>query len=176
EYRQDGAKAAPEWREFSSGRPGAVRNEPSACQALNLPSSSPKNARIIRPSPFGQPAQSGGALFYIKYGGDRGIWKVEPGMDPVKIVCGNYSDLIITPDGKWLVATKWIAEKGKTAQQLIRRNLQSSEEFVVSLPQNDLNPWLQYAAAHGKVLVGFYANGGSGYLLDPESGSTQPVK
>jgi hypothetical protein len=176
EYRQDGAKAAPEWREFSSGRPGAVRNEPSACRALNTPSSAPKNAMIIRPSPFGQPAQSDGAMFYRKYDRDLGIWKVEPGSDPVKIASGNYNDLIITPDGKWLVANKWVTEEGKTAQQLISRNLQSSEEFVASLPQNAFSPWLQYVAARGKVLVGFYGNGGSGYLLDPETGTTQPVK
>src|SRR5262245_52652210 len=176
EYRQDGAKAAPEWREFSSGRPGAVRNEPSACHALNLPSSAPKDSRIIRPSPFGEPAQSGGTLFYSKYDGDLGIWKVEPGRNPVKIVSGRYNDLIITPDGKWLVATKWVTEGSKTAQQLIRRNLQSSEEFVVSLPQNTFSPWLRYVPAHGKVLVGFYGNGGSDYLLDPETGTTQPVK
>jgi HEAT repeat protein len=176
EYRQDSAKAAPEWREFSSGKPGDVRDEPSACRVLNTPSSAPKNATIIRPSLFGQTAQSGGALFYSKYDGDLGIWKVEPEKDPVKIVRGNYNELIITPDGKWLVANKWVTEEGKTAQQLIRRNLQSSEEFVVSLPQNASSPWLRYVAAHDKVLVGFYGNGGSGYLLDPEPGTTQPVK
>jgi HEAT repeats len=176
EYGRDGAKDMPEWREFSSGKPGNVRNEPSACRELDMPSSAPKNAIIIRPSLFGQPAQSGGALFYSKYDGDPGIWKVEPGMDPVKIVSGNYNELIITPDGKWLVANKWVTEGGKTAQQLIRRNLQSSEEFVVSLPQNSFSPWLRYVPAHGNVLVGFYAIGGSGYMLDPETGTTQPVK
>jgi len=176
EYRRDGAKEMPEWREFSSGKPGNVRDEPSACRELDMPSSAPKNATIIRPSLFGQPAQSGGALFYSKYDRDLGIWKVEPGRDPVKIVSGNYNELIITPDGKWFVANKWVIEGGKTAQQLIRRNLQSSEEFVVSLPQNSSSPWLRYVAAHGKVLVGFYWNAGSGYLLDPEPGTTQPVK
>ena len=176
EYRQDGAKAAPEWREFSSGRPGAVRNEPPACRALNMPSSAPMNARIIRPSLFIHPAQSGGALFYSNYDGDPGVWKVEPGRDPVKIVSGYYSDQIITPDGKWFVATKLVTEDGNTVPQLTRRNLESGEQFVVSLPQKAFSQWLQYAAAHGKVLVGFYANGVSGYLLDPETGTTQPVK
>ena len=74
------------------------------------------------------------------------------------------------------MANKWVTEGGKTAQQLIRRNLQSSEEFVVSLPQNAPSPWLRYVAAHGKVLVGFFGNGGSDYLLDPETGTLQPVK
>src|SRR5262249_37572702 len=106
EYRQGGAKAAPEWREFSSGMPGGVKDEPRACRTLNMSSTAPKDAAVIRHNPFGQPAQSDGALFYAKYGEDRGIWKTEPGMDPVKIVSGNYNGPVITPDGKWLVAIK----------------------------------------------------------------------
>src|SRR5262245_28401188 len=189
EYRQGGAKATPEWREFSSGKPGELRDEPSACRKWDTPSSAPKYATVIRPGPFGQPAQSDGTLFYERGGEDGGIWKAEPGMEPVKIVSGNYSDPVITPDGKWLVAIKWVAEEGKTALQLIRRNLQlirrnlqSGEEYMVTSAQNALNPWLAYIAAHDKVLVlnfGFPRKAGSSnerYLLDPETETAQPVK
>jgi hypothetical protein len=56
EYRRGGAKAVPEWREFSSGKPGEVKDEPSAYHILKTPSSAPKTATAIRPGPFGQPA------------------------------------------------------------------------------------------------------------------------
>ncbi|HKE04449.1 MAG TPA: HEAT repeat domain-containing protein [Blastocatellia bacterium] len=182
EYRQGGATATPEWREFSSGKPGEVKDEPSACRALNTSSTAPKDAAVIRHNPFGQPAQSDGALFYAKYGEDRGIWKTEPGMDPVKIVSGNYNGPVITPDGKWLVAIKSFNDAGKSVQQLIRHNLQNGEEFAVALPQDTFITWLVYIAAHGKVLllnIGSYGKVGSGdqsYLLDPETGTVQPVK
>ncbi len=176
EYRQGAVNDAPEWREFSLGKHGEVRDEPSAFRKLSAPSPAPKNATAISHNPFGQPAQSDGSTFYAKGGEDIGIWKVAPGMDPVKIVSGIYNMPVITPDGKWFVALKWITEGGKTAQQVIRRNLQSGEEFVVSLPQNALSLWLQYVAANGRVLVGLYGNGGSGYLLDHETGTVQPVK
>ncbi|HKE04242.1 MAG TPA: hypothetical protein VKE91_09290, partial [Blastocatellia bacterium] len=176
EYRQGAVKSPPEWREFSSGKPGELRDEPSACRKWDTPSSAPKYATVIRPGPFSQPAQSDGALFYDRGGEDGGIWKGEPGMEPVKIVSGNYSGPVITPDGRWLVAIKWVTEEGKTTQLLIRHNLKNGEEFVVSLPQNIFSPWLQYVAARGMVLVGFYGESGSGYLLDPETGMVQSVK
>jgi len=182
DYRQGGAKAAPEWREFSSGMPGGVKDEPPACRTLNMSSSAPKNATVIRHNPFGLPAQSDGALFYAKYGDRRSIWKIEPGMEPVEIVSGIYNDPVITPDGKWLVAIKWVDDAGKAVRQLIRRNLKNGEEFVVPLPQDKFSNQLVYVAAHRKVLLlnlGFYGKVGSdsqSYLLDPETGTVQPVK
>jgi len=177
-YKQGGAKAAPEWREFSSGNPGEVRDEPSACRKLNLPSSALKNARGISQNPFSRPAQSDGTLFYVTSGEDEGIWRAKPGIEPAKIVSGDYSYPVITPDGKWLMATKYVSED----QRLIRRNLQSGEEFVISLPQDAYDTYLfmlVYAAAHGKFLEIAHWNGGpgnKGYLLDPETGTVQSVK
>src|SRR5262245_59355274 len=98
-----------------------------------------KNATAIRPNPFGQPAQSDGLMFYAAGVEDGGIWKAEPGMEPVKIASGNYIQPVITPDGRWLVAMKWVTEKGNIAYQLIRRNLRSAEEFVVTSPNNAFN-------------------------------------
>ncbi len=178
EYRQGAANSAPEWRDFSSGKPGAVRDEPSACRTLNMPSSAPKYATVIR---VGRPAQSDGSLFYATHGADGGIWKVEPGMGPVKIISGDYDQSVITPDGKWLVAIKRANDGRENVQQLIRRNLQSGDELVVALGQPAFNYRLQYVAAHGEVLVlaigagGKIVSGDEGYLLDPVTGTIQPV-
>jgi hypothetical protein len=181
EFRQGAASSAPEWREFSSGKPGDVKGEPSACRILNTPSSALKNASAIRPNPFGQPEQSDGLMFYESGGEEAGIWKAESWMEPVKIVSGNYNYPVITPEGKWLVAIKSVINEGETTYQLIRRNLQSGEEFMVT-SQNAFGGRLVYLAAHGKVLVlnfGFNGRDGSGnesYLLDPGTGKVQPAK
>jgi hypothetical protein len=179
EYRRGGAMPAPEWREFSSGKPGEIRDEPSACRNLKEPSSAPKNSRLISPNPFGRPTQSDEEMFYVKNVEDAGIWKVREGLEPVKIVSGDYNESVVTPDGKWLVAFKQVTEEGKTGLRLIRRNLQSGEEFVISLPQYSSPHLLTYVAAHGKVVAAFskYSmDRGSGYLIDQETGAVQPVK
>jgi HEAT repeat protein len=182
EYMDGVVKGEPEWREFSSGKPGDARGEPSACRALNPPSSAPKGAMVINQNPFGQPAQSDGALFYFIGGEKLGIWKADTGMEPVKIVSGNYNNPVITPDGKWLVAVKFVFEEGKASYQLIRRNLRTGEEFAVRSGQNTYLNWLAYIAAHEKVLMfstGLYRKTGAeneSYLLDPETGTVQPVK
>src|SRR5262245_23527243 len=178
EYRQGAVNGSPEWLDFSSGKPGDVRDEPSACRISNLPSSAPKDATVIQ---VGPPARSDGALFYATHDADGGIWKVAPGMEPVKIVSGDYNKPVVTPDGKWLVAIKRVDDGRENFQQLIRRNLQNGEELVVALGQPSFDYRLEYVAAHGEVLVlGDGAgresgSGGEGYLLDPETGTIQPV-
>jgi hypothetical protein len=178
EYGQGAVNGEPEWREFSSDKPGDVRDEPSACRTSNLPSSAPKDATVIR---VGRPAQSAGSLFYATHGADGGIWKVAPGMEPVKIVSGDYNSPVITPDGKWLVAIKPANDGRDNVKQLIRRSLQSGDELVVALAQPAFDYWLEYVAAHNEVLVLSGAHGGKigpgdeGYLLDPVTGTIQPV-
>jgi hypothetical protein len=178
EYRQGAVDGAPEWRDFSSGKPGDVRDEPSGCRTSNLPASAPKDATVIR---VGQQARSDGTLFYATHDADGGIWKVAPGMEPVKIASGDYNKSVITPDGKWLVAIKRVDDGRENFQQLIRRNLQNGEELVVALAQPSFDYRLEYVAAHDEVLVlGVGAgveigSGGEGFLLDPETGTIQPV-
>jgi HEAT repeats len=183
EYRPGAVNGEPEWREFSSDRPGDLRDEPSACRTSNLPSSAPKDATVIQ---VGRPAQSNESLFYATYGADGGIWKVAPGMEPVKIASGDYNSPVITPDGKWLVAIKTVDDgrdnvRQDNVKQLIRRSLRSGEELVVALAQPAFDYKLEYVAAHDEVLVlsvdhsGKIGPGDEGYLLDPVTGTIQPV-
>jgi hypothetical protein len=178
EYRPGAVNGEPEWREFSSDKPGDVRDEPSACRTSNLPSSAPKDATVIQ---VGRPARSNGSLFYATHGADGGIWKVAPGMEPVKIVSGDYNSPVITPDGKWLVAIKPVNDGRDNVKQLIRRSLRSGDELVVALAQPAFDYWLEYVAAHDEVLVlsvdhsGKIGPGDEGYLLDPVTGTIQPV-
>jgi hypothetical protein len=68
------------------------------------------------------------------------------------------------------------------AEQLVRHNLQTGEEFQVNLPDSALRPPFMYLAAHGKVLLGHSGHHNSHYLgpvnhlLDAETGAIQQAK
>ena len=105
--------------------------------------------------------------------------KADSGTEQVKIASGLYYNPVVTPDSKWLVGVKLVNEAGKNFWQLTRRNLRSGEEFVVADPQNTSSYMLFYVPAHGKVLAlnfGVYGKVAQSYLLDPETGTVQPVK
>ena len=182
EYKRGSAEAMPEWREFSSGEPGKVTDDPSACPILSAIPMLMKIKWDGHPGPFSQPTRVGRAWFYSSYGEDAGLWKFEPGAEPAKIISGHYFDPVVTPDGKWLVAIKTTRTAGEDSMRLVRHNLQTGEELPVNMANGSCPPPLRYVAAHGKALLGFgwlYDEPGPGenhYLLDPETGTVQQVK
>jgi hypothetical protein len=178
EYKQDLSEAMPEWREFTSGKLGKTADAPATCRLSSSISSS------IKARPDNQfrwihwPTRSGDAWVFGSYRGDSGIWKFEPGAEPAKIISGSYSNPVVTPDGKWMVAIKTENEP----PQLVRHNLQTGQEFPVTLPNDANRAPVAYVAAHAKVFLGYYAGNGQPnpsavhYLLDPETGTVQEVK
>jgi len=178
EYKRSFAEAMPEWREFSSGKPGKVTDDPSACRVLSAIPMWMKIKRINHSGLYSQPTRVGGAWVYSSSGEDAGIWKFEPGAEPVKIISGSYDYPVATPDGKWLVSIKMLNEGGKYSSQLVRHNLQTGEEFPVTMPNGDYRPPVTYVMAHTKVLLGNAGHhpGAINYLLDPETGTVQQVK
>jgi len=178
EYKRGVAEAMPEWREFSSGEPGKVTDDPSVCPIL----SAIPMLMNIKWNASSQPTRVGGAWVYSASGKDAGIWKFEPGAEPVKIISGSYNYPVATPDGKWLVAIKMLNEGGEHKLQLIRHNLQTGREFPVTMPNGEYRPPVRYIAAHGKALLATAGLHGEShmaeinYLLDPETGTIQQVK
>jgi hypothetical protein len=151
-----------EWREFSSGRAGGVTDEPRSCRYLTPDSTT---------------------RFIATLGNNPGILKVEQGKEPVRIVSGVFNNLmLVTPDGKWLVAVKMLDEAGNRAPQLIRHDLQTGQDFPVIMPRDGFRYPATYVRAHGKVLLGRPQEGvevrfdGHYALLDPETGKVQLVK
>src|SRR5262249_18552996 len=149
-YKRSPSGAAPEWREFSSGRPGRVTDDPPACRTASSISTVIKNGRNDRYSAHGPLTQSGDTWGYSSF---DGVWKYEPGAEPAKILSGFYQHPLITPDGKWLVAIKRTMEEERVSLQLVRHNLQTGEEFPISVPYGDYRPPCVFVAAHGKVLL-----------------------
>jgi HEAT repeat protein len=180
-YKPNSAAAAPEWREFSSGGPGGVTDDPPACRTASSISMVIKNEWNDRHSPHGQMTQSGDAWVYSSLGTDAGVWKYAPGTEPAKVLSGFYQHPLITPDGKWLVALKRIMDEERMSWQLVRHNLKTGEEFPIIAPYSDYRPPCAFVAAHGKVLLCQRRSfdhdvGAFNYLLDPETGIVQPVR
>ena len=182
EYKRGFAEAMPEWREFSSGEPGKVTDDPSACPILSAVPMLMKINWDGHSFPFSQPTRVGRAWFYSLSDEDAGLWKFEPGAEPAKIISGPYSYPVVTPDGKWLVAIKTTRAPGEYSPQLVRHNLQTGEEFPVTMANVSYPPPVKYVAAHGKALLGFGGlhgepdPGENHYLLDPETGTLRQVK
>jgi len=179
-----------EWRAFAAGQLGQLIEEPRACQFQNLAINAQDWLREIR-------NRSGVILdWHNKVGetwfapavieGEAGVWKFEENKAPAKIADGTYVNLVVTPDGKWIVAKKVLQSTDKYEVQMTRIRLQAGQpgrEFPLNVAQlANLAP-IAFIPAHNKVLVGqaFYRPGsdaaGAGYhLLDPETGALQPVK
>ena len=181
-YKRSQADAMPEWREFSSGKPGKMTDDPPACRVLSV---TPSLVKImwknhLREMPL--PTRFGDAWVYALDGEDAGVWKFEHGTEPAKIVSGSYTNSFLTPDGKWLVAIKPVKERGEYSAQLVRHNLQTGKEFPIKIGNGGFYPPVTYVAAHSKVLLcrgGALGQAGPGainYLLDPETGTVQQAR
>jgi hypothetical protein len=188
EYKRGFPNAMCEWHEVSSEKLGKVTDEPAACPRLGLiPSYLKIRSNYLyhgdgNSSEIGSPTRSGSAWVYASSGIDAGVWKVEHGPEPEKIISGSYAYPVVTPDSKWLVAIKTLSEGEKHSSQLVRHNLQTGEEFQVDIANDGDRPPFMYIAARGKVLLG-YQNihgqsrlGAINHLLDPETGTLQQVK
>src|SRR5262249_26530489 len=140
QYKRGLAEATPEWREFTSGKPGKVIDDPAACRVLSMIPSFMKMRWNDRYRSISLPMRSGGAWVYASYGEDSGVWKFEPGTEPAKIISGSYILPVITPDGKWLVAIKRVWEGDINSPQLVRHNLQTGKEFPVNMGKDVFHP------------------------------------
>ncbi|HKQ78328.1 MAG TPA: HEAT repeat domain-containing protein [Blastocatellia bacterium] len=182
EYKPGFGEAMPEWREFSSGKPGEVTGDPRDCRALSMISLLMKNRWKAHFLENSLPTRSGDAWVFNSFGDDAGVWKYEPGSEPAKIVSGAYFNPVVTPDFKWLVAIKLGNEGEERSAQLVRHNLQTGKEFPVNIENGVFRPPAAYVVAHGKVLLGIRGPhgqalaGARSYLLDPETGTIQAVK
>lgn len=179
EYNRGLAEAIPEWREFSSGKPGNVTDDPSACRVLSL---IPSFMKIRHLRGINRLARSGDAWVYVSHGEDAGVWKFEPGAEPAKILSGSYDFPVVPPNGKWLVVVKEWNEGREPRWSLVRHNLQTGKEVHVNMPNDGYGHPVTYVATHGKVLlgkIGFDGEpsvGAMNYLLDVETGMVQQVQ
>ncbi len=120
-------------------------------------------------------------------GSEEGIFKIIRGR-AVKIQDGYYSQTVATPDGRWLVGSKY----GENGEVLSRINLLTNKETVIKTPaQSAAFTPVVYVPSLGKMLVfnGYYGGEvteepsadisdrtGGFFLLDVETGVLAPAK
>lgn len=180
-----------EWRTLGDRQLGAAAEEPRSCRFYNLMLNAPDWLTETRQR-YGVMmdwrARLGDAwLAPAVIEGEPGIWKFEENKSPVKIAEGTYVNVIVTPDGKWIVTKKILQSADKYEMQITRIKLQAGasvgRELPVSGAELSAHYPITFIPAHNKILLGqgHYQygrefNGGVYYLLDAETGALQQVK
>lgn len=173
------------WHSFSNNRLGNIVNKPSAY------SSDDKDV-FVDWEDFKWHLNE--RMRYAKAGdyiiaADGGLWKARRNQKPVNITNddeGSYATPIVTPDGKWAIASKTDDDWG-SPNYMVRVNLQTGRAFRVDVPVAD-NFWaVMFIQAHKKVLL-YRAKDDSDYddnvgpdepeyyLMDAATGKTEIVK
>jgi hypothetical protein len=180
-FKGEREPALPEWRIFTKDGIGALAPDTPACRSASV-TFNPTTRAVFQTIGFSIhiniSKDDSESVYAVPQGKDQGVWKAEPGRDPVKLLDDAYQSVLALPDGKWLIGRKVIIEGGKGVARLVRHNLRTNEAFpIVFSREGDHRP-LNFSEAHGKVLI---VDGDSmspqanGYLLDIETGATQAV-
>ena len=164
------------WNDFSNGTLGSAVAQPEQVEYLPLQD----NLAVSRSD--GSWKARAGSIEIRSDGKD--LYKVVAGR-LVKIAAGFFSLPVMTPNGRWVVVTKYGPEYGP---QLVRINLLTNKQFVVTSEEMPAYRAVSYVPSVNRVLVGAFENrgedyegdnsdataveDGSGYsFLDPETGS-----
>jgi hypothetical protein len=178
------------WRKFENGRLGDQVSQPLEIAYLseNMQSVSWGNKYVYTPAPktYRRRAENFEIRTESYYAGD--LIKVFDSGASAVIKEGKYSAPVVTPDGKWVIASKG-NEDSPQVTSIVRINLQTGKEFDVKIPTADALYPVAFADAHNKVLlcrarIDYYdrdKNNSSPktpefYLLDPNTGAFQLVK
>ena len=111
----------------------------------------------------------------------EGLYKISGGQI-TKIREGYFSNPAITPDGRWLIVSKYGEE-----ESLVRINLATNKEFIIKTGDYPMFGAVAFIPSVNKILYrvstyGDYRNdggsnsGGKFYLLDAETGAVMEVK
>jgi hypothetical protein len=161
------------WNIFSGGALLEPTSQPVEIEYIPL-----RDQLSVPPSSERWKARSGAVEIRAN---DTGLYKVIAGR-LTKIKDGYYHAPVLTPNGRWVVVTRFDEEKGSV---LVRINLATNKEFVV---QSDVLPVfraISFIPAINRVLVGSFdrsyddaegeSDGGNCLLLDPETGTLLPA-
>ncbi|HUR98678.1 MAG TPA: hypothetical protein VMZ26_11490, partial [Pyrinomonadaceae bacterium] len=167
------------WNSFAGGSIGAPTTQPT--QAEFVPA---RDGLDAAPSAERWKTRAGAVEIRAD---EKGLYKVVAGR-LTKIKNGYYVDPVITPNGRWVVATRYDTEQGA---QLVRVSLLTNKHFVVQSEELPAYRAMAFIPSIGRMLVGPFEDeggeydvdgpetpdDGSGYsLLDPETGSLIPAR
>jgi hypothetical protein len=138
------------WRGIENGALGVIMPQPLEMPYLYDETQVPEINGFDN-EPRGWQLRAGGFEIRVSHN-QSGLYKVARGQAPVLFKEGNYDLPIVTPDGKWVVASK-VEDNWQEPKNLVRINLQTGKEFPVNLPPADAFNPLVFLPAHNKVLV-----------------------
>ena len=112
---------------------------------------------------------------------EEGLYKVTGGK-PVRIVAGGYTNIVVTPNGRWAIAAKY----SDSGPGLYRINLATNREYKVEQKEYFLLRPIAFVHSVNRILIGSGYGGhhyeedgenssGSYMWLDPETGAMQPA-
>ena len=162
------------WFNLADGKLGSVASQPPGVEFIPL-----KDSLGVNPSSSQWKARAGTTEVRVD---GKGLYKVVAGKI-TKIKTGTYGDPALTPNGRWLVATKYTDGEGV---QLVRINMLTNREFVVPTLDRPLFRAVAFIPSINRMLVGPSEHYYGGHydeedgesaprtvysLLDPETGS-----
>jgi HEAT repeat protein len=169
------------WFNLGGDRLGAAVPQPAQTEYIPL-----KDA-FVPASSFGQWKAKVGTVEIRA--DETGLFKITGGR-VAKIKTGNYSDPVVTANGRWLVVTKYDDEAGP---MLMRINLLTNREIKVESGEFPVSKALCYVASRNLVMVtsydegeghdeyeesyneAAYDNGLGYYMLNPDTGMVYPA-
>jgi hypothetical protein len=80
---------------------------------------------------------------------DDGLYKIVAGR-LIKLLSGNYSSPVVSPDGRWAVVTKWEEDKG---DRVMRVNLATRKEYPIEIEEYGDWQAVAYVTPLGRFLV-----------------------
>ena len=152
------------WRSFEGGKLGEILPQPLEMPFLYDENQFPETVRI-NPRPRSWQVRAGNYEIRNLYSETGGLYKISRLQDPIKLIEGNYAYPIVTADGNWVIASKFV-EEWQAPKSLVRINIQTGKEFPVNLPSADVFSPIAYIASQNKVLI--YRAKGKNYYNDGE--------
>jgi hypothetical protein len=160
------------WRSLANDKLGGLIAQPPSVEFLPA-----RDALVVKTD--GEQWKARAANFEMR-ADEEGLYKITRGQI-VKIREGYYDSPVITPDGRWAVATKY-----DERPSLVRVNLATGKEFEVKTGDYPLSEAVVFVPSVNKTLIfaGYYNDEhdssavrvGDYFLLDAATGTMQKAK
>jgi HEAT repeat protein len=161
------------WRSLVNNKIGEIADQPGACPILDAQEDMPEEMRKGRPGIERGLWKIRSGKYFVRAGEwkDReGLWLCAPSLEPKLIVEGEYSELLVTPDGNHVVAVRGPRRNSLERIDIRRKQAPKVETDNFGFP-------ITLVPGSGKVIFQRYGEGQSEHLsLDPASGKLEVAK
>lgn len=166
------------WRSLQNGKLGSIASQPAEVPVLSKNTNSSPDPGVSNSNPSWQ-VRAGNLEIRAGEVYEGGLYKTNGAAAPVKIKEGLYANPVITPDGKWAIATKAETDWSEP-KTIVRVNLQTGREYKIAVAPSDAFYPVAFLGSHNKILLyrgkGHFLRIGAAALEGAESVETEPVE